>query len=153
VEILIAYKIKISKNMKSVELEMLIRMLLEQAKLFQLEANEFYPFGGLINKSGDIVPLGVYMENDHPDSHEVIQLLEKAILEKIDAGEAKLAAICADVFYKAANENIKKSAIQIRVVSETRDSIDYYLPYNNLDGEFSYEQLISGDGTLGLRRT
>jgi hypothetical protein len=64
-------------------LEDLRDIILNLAKYFLSNAGEFYPFGAVINKKDEIVPLGVQLENDHPKPHEVIEVLERVIISKL----------------------------------------------------------------------
>jgi hypothetical protein len=124
--------------------------IIDQAKYFLDHAGEFYPFGGVINNKDEIVPLAAATGDEHPQSQEVIDLLEKAIIEKLKNGEAKIAGICIDVTYKPRGENYKKSAIQIKMLQSDGASIDYYLPYNNIEDHIEYEELFDDIGTFKL---
>ena len=133
-------------------LEELRNTILNQAKYFLLNAGEFYPFGAAINKKSEIVPLGVQLENDHPKSHEVIEVLERVIISKLKDGEAKMAGIGTDVTYKPTEGTEKKSAIQVRILQSNGESIDYYQPYEKRGEDFFYEELFSEPGTLNFLR-
>lgn len=60
-------------------IENLIGVLKKQAEVFLEDADEFYPFGVVLNHAGDVRSIGVFLENDHPQSMEALGLLEKAI--------------------------------------------------------------------------
>jgi hypothetical protein len=134
------------------DLEKLRDVIIDQAKYFLAKAAEFYPFGAMINREGEVVPLGIKLDNDHPQSQEVIEILEKAIIPKLKNGEAKLAGIGTDVFYKPIDGAERKSAIQVRILEVNGKFIDYYLPYRNEGQKFAYEKLFSETGTLNFLR-
>ena len=52
--------------------------ILDRARYYLEEANEFFPFGAAIGKNGDIRPIGIYFGEDYPDAIDVLKKLEKA---------------------------------------------------------------------------
>ncbi|MBX2954510.1 MAG: hypothetical protein KF846_00035 [Cyclobacteriaceae bacterium] len=133
------------------ESEKVKNYVIEQAKFFLTKAGEFYPFGVVIRIGGELVPLGVHLDNDHPTSQEVIDVLENAIVKKMRDNEISIAGIGADVFYNHGNSEEKKTAIQVRVLHSDGVSVDYFLPYEKSGDEIIYEMPIVDKGTLNLR--
>jgi hypothetical protein len=125
-------------------------VIIDQAKYFLDHAGEFYPFECVINNKNEIVPLAASTGDEYPQPQEVIDLLEKAITEKLRNSEAKIAGICIDVTYRPREADYKKSAIQIRMLQSSGESIDYYLPYSNIEDNISYEELFDDIGTFKL---
>lgn len=113
--------------------------IIDQAKYFLSNAGEFFPFGAYINRKDEIIPLGVYLENDNPNSPEVLELLRRAIDLKLAMGDAKIAGIGTDVFYRPATEVEKESAIHIQILQSNGEKTGYYVPYRNENGSFVYE--------------
>lgn len=118
-------------DQKDMEFDRLREAIINQAKHFLENAGEFYPFGGVINDTDEIVPLAATPdpENDYPQPQEIIDLLEKAIIDKLKTGKAKAAGVCIDVIYRPRGAEHKKSAIQVKMLQSDGKSIDYYLPY------------------------
>ncbi|MGZ3755710.1 MAG: hypothetical protein ACXVAY_15780 [Mucilaginibacter sp.] len=83
-------------------LEKIIDIIQKQAEAFllELDAKEFYPFGTCINDKDEIVPVGAYVEGDHPLSQDVIDLLEKDFEQGIKNGHYKIAVIIVDVLIR-----------------------------------------------------
>jgi hypothetical protein len=85
-------------------------ILFDQAKYFLLEAGEFYPFGTVLNQYHEIVPLGVYLDDEHPSPQTVIGVLEREVLEKIISGDSIIGGIATnrveDVSSSVANFSI-----------------------------------------------
>src|ERR1700712_684352 len=132
------------------DINRLVANIIDQAKHFLTKAGEYYPFGSVIKSDGSLVPLGVYLENDHPDSSEVLQILQETIKLRLTKKETIVAAIGLDVLYQPAGESVKKDALKIMVLTNEGTSLDYYLPYINVGGEFSFEKVFSESGTLKL---
>jgi hypothetical protein len=132
------------------EINRLIDNIMDQARCFLTDGGEFYPFGSVIKPDRSIVPLGVYLENDHPDSTEVLQILEESIKSRLLKREAIVAGIGLDVLYKPAGESEKIDALKIMILTEEGYSMDYYLPYKTSDGEFIFDRLFSETGTLRI---
>jgi len=128
----------------------LIDDIMSQAKLFLTDAGEFYPFGSYMKPDGTISPVGVYLENDHPESQDVLQILENAMKKRIEKKEAVVVGIGLDVLYKPDGESEKKDALKVMVLTNEGDSMDYYFPYKNKDGEFTFGKVFSETGTLLL---
>jgi len=84
--------------------EKIINIVLQQAELFLLDANEFYPFGTCVNKKDEIIPVGAYLGGDHPESQALIDLLEKDFKEGIETGNYKIAALAIDILIRKGNE-------------------------------------------------
>jgi hypothetical protein len=64
-------------------IEEIVNNIKKQATFFLIDSGEFYPFGSKLLNDNNIVPVGVFIENDN-DSQEIIHLLE------IDAKESFL---------------------------------------------------------------
>lgn len=84
--------------------------------------------------------LVIQLVSDNVESKEVLELLEKAIDLKLATGEAKIAAIGTDVFYKQINGEEKKSAIHVQILQSNGETIGYYATYRNENGSFVCEK-------------
>ncbi|MEO7922434.1 MAG: hypothetical protein ABIR30_02065 [Chitinophagaceae bacterium] len=73
--------------------------IIDQAKYYLENANEFYPFGGAL-KNNRIIPIGVYIDDERPESHKIFEILQRQILMGLKMGEYEIAAIGLDVFFK-----------------------------------------------------
>jgi hypothetical protein len=127
-----------------------IDLIIEQAKAFLADAGEFYPFGSVVKSDGTLTPVGAYLENDHPASIEVLEVLQKSLLQRLKQKEVVAGAICLDVLYKPAGSEVKTDALKIMTLSVEGHSRDYFVPYRNEDGQYAFGEIISEDGTLKL---
>jgi len=107
--------------------EKLVDVIKKQAKMFLLEAGEFYPFGSYINNKNEVVPVGASSGDDHPPSLELIDLLEKALKEHIQKGDCKLAAIAIDVAIKEHGRSF--DAIEMRFLEANKVVNKKYYKY------------------------
>ncbi|QEH41137.1 hypothetical protein [Chitinophaga sp. XS-30] len=120
-------------------IENLIGILKKQAEVFLEDADEFYPFGAAFNRAGDVRPMGVFLENDHPQSVEVSGLLEKAIDQGLSNGDYEVAAICLDVFLSSGNNKI--SAMEVRMFRKGIRVKKCYIHYYKKKGEYFFEDI------------
>ena len=100
----------------------LIDDILNQAKHFLNEADEFYPFGAVIEKKGNLRSVGVNMDEEFPDVQVVFAELEKGLEEGLSQDLYRHAAIGFDVFInvkKGTNSQEKVTAIEIRLFTNT----------------------------------
>lgn len=127
-----------------------LSVIIEQARLFLTDAGEFYPFGVIVKIDGSLSPVGVQMDNDHPDSTEVLEMLQESILQSLKNKEAVAGAICLDVLYKPAGSKTKTDALKVMTLTSEGHSQDYFVPYRNEDGRYAFWEIVSEEGTLKL---
>ncbi len=75
----------------------LIELCISQARIFLRDAGEFFPFGVSMDVKNRMHPIGVYVENENPESVEVVDILSKNILKGIKDGNYVCSGICIDV--------------------------------------------------------
>ena len=112
--------------------ELLIDNVLFQAKTFLADAGEFFPFGSVIDRDGNLKPVGIYFGDDHPQSTEVLERLEKVIIEGVKKHDYRIAAIGLDVAINTCTDNVsvKKDAIEIRLYDlDAPDHKNFYYSY------------------------
>ena len=127
--------------MNNQTIELLKNGIIEQAKYFLQEVGEFYPFGLAINSKGEIVPVGVYFGEEHPDSVIVITELGKVLFNGLKSGEYEIAAMGIDIFVNDNNVNSKKeSALEIRIMNNEKLLAKYIVPYIISNNEVIFRQ-------------
>jgi hypothetical protein len=122
--------------------DMIWHNIIHQAKYFLSNAGEFFPFGVIVNDKNEIIPLGIPLGNN-PESKDVLAHLERTIELKLETGEARIAGIGMDVFYKPINEAERKSAIFVKILQSNSGTKGYYLPYRRENESFVYEKPFS----------
>lgn len=105
-------------------LDKLIDAIKSQAEIFLLDAGEFYPYGTYIDEQGSVIPVGVGSEIEMPESHILMDTLEKYFKSRHDY---KLGALAADASLTIKGE--KKDAIQIRLFELGEEVTTLYYKY------------------------
>lgn len=116
--------------------------ILSQAAFFLNEADEFYPFGAVIDKNQKIKPVGIYFGEEFPDSTEVLNRLEAAIKEGLIKNDYLSAAIGVDIYINTKTEKgiEKKTALELRLYNNNSYSSSYFL-YFKKDGKYILEHI------------
>jgi hypothetical protein len=80
--------------------EALISIIKQQAEIFLLDAQEFFPFGTCIGHDKEIIPIAAYIEdeNDRPKSDPLIDTLESSIKRGLESGHYKIGALAFDAY-------------------------------------------------------
>lgn len=118
------------------KMQVLIDNILLQAKHYLNSADEFYPFGTVIDKDQNIKPVSFYSGEEFPDSNDVLKNLEEALKKGIDKKDYLSAAMGVDVYLKVNND--KKTAIEIKLYRSAAASKLYFIYYKK-DGEYFFE--------------
>jgi hypothetical protein len=114
--------------MKETYIDIIVKSSIKRATAFLNDAQEFYPFGSIIDKDGEIIPVGFYDEREFLPSKEIIEILEKELLKSIQIEESKAVAIGVDVFIN--NNGEKKNALLIKISENGIDWIEKYFIYS-----------------------
>jgi hypothetical protein len=134
------------------ESEALMNDLLPLAKRMLSEEGEFYPYGGLMRPSGEIVHIGAKIEGtSHPDSKSVIEVLTKKLKASAQASDAKATAIIFDVRIAPPGKSEKTDAIQVSLDHAEGFSAEVFFPYaieNERDVVFGRTFAQKGDGVM-----
>lgn len=123
-------------------IEALKKNILDQAKYYLENANEFFPFGAAIDKNDDLKPFGIYFGEDHPTALDVLKKLEKSLENAIENNEYLFAAIGLDIYL---NTNMsktieKKTALEIRFYCKQSTPKKYYFLYFKKGNKYLFEE-------------
>lgn len=121
-------------------IEKIQKNILAQAKYFLDDADEFFPFGAAIDKNDIIKPIGIYSEDEQPDSQILYEQLEASLKNGLMVGEYLMVAIALDV-YVHVSQNRKKekaAAIQIKFFSHENELESCHL-YKRTSAGYSFE--------------
>jgi len=127
-----------------------LNLIIEQARAFLTDADEFYPFGTIVNADGTLSPIGVQIDNDHPESLKVLQILQESIIEWLKSKRAVAGAICLDVLYTAKGSSVKLDALKVMMLTSEGHSRDYIVPYRKEGETYFFDKIIFEAGTLKL---
>jgi hypothetical protein len=104
----------------------LLDPLVEFAKALLNKNGEFYPFGNFMTTDGRIELLGV-MDEEHPDSKNLIELLAGACRQKADEASIRACAFCYDVRWRGENGQ-PTDAIAVAIEHRDADPITVVVP-------------------------
>ncbi len=144
---------KAINKLKLMEIQKDIQDIIDYSHKFAekmlIEHKEYYPFGVVIDKKGELIPVG-YKDNetDMPKSQKVIDELKKHFQTELDKQEIRAYGITYDVRVKLNDSEEKSDAILIDITH--RDSTNlpkYYFTYSwTSEGE-----LVFGE-SFGINR-
>jgi hypothetical protein len=112
------------------------------AEKMLLQYKEYYPFGTVIDKKGELIPVGFKdQESDMPKSQKVIDELAKRFQEDLKNDKIRAYGITYDVRVQVNDLGEKSDAILIDIIH--KDSLDLPLYY------FTYSWTENGELTFG----
>lgn len=109
----------------------LINMCKNQAQYFLNHAGEFFPFAVGLDQKKEFHPIGAYLENEHPNAQEVLNILTQSINRGIADKKYLIAGICTDVSVNRVINNVSRKidAIEVKIVKSSTDEHVLYVPY------------------------
>lgn len=134
-----------------IQCEELMNSLLTFAHKMLREHQEFYPFGGYMDRDGGIRWVGVNdPETEHPKSEDMIVALESTFREMAEEKTCRAVAIVVDVRVKPPNSDIKSDAIQVSLDHVENYSVRVFFPYSFVNEELVFADAFAsrGDGLI-----
>lgn len=131
------------------ESQELMDAVLPLAEKLLSEHGEFFPYGGAMTRDGKIVSVAAYDGDEHPQSSEVIDMLQKAFHTAAKNKEYKATALVYDVRVQLANGE-SSDAIAIELDHESDYSVVVLLPYTLSNGQLQYGEISAqaGEGNV-----
>jgi hypothetical protein len=132
------------------ESQQLMDAVLPLAEQLLSQHGEFFPYGGAMTPSGEIVSIAAYDGNEHPPSSEVISMLQKAFISAAQSGEYKATAVVYDVRVALPESGEKSDAIAIALDHESGYSVVVFLPYQLTEQELRFGNIFAQAGETGV---
>ena len=129
------------------EMDELLEALLPFARQMLDKHREFYPYAAALDSSGEFRVVAAGVEEEHPDSSELIDLLYEGLARQASEGEIRAAGVCADVRVSSPGSPDMTDAIRIAIEHADSDPVEVFLPY--LKGRFQgaqYGELFAQPG-------
>jgi hypothetical protein len=128
--------------------EKLMNAMLPLAERMLSEFGEFYPYGGYMNSSGEIVDVGAKdEEDDHPKSKDLLYVLRQSLLEMAVRGDCKATAMVFDVRVVPPGSENKGDAVQICLEHIEGYSAEVFMPYEiDQSGRITYGAMFAQAG-------
>lgn len=129
------------------ELESLMDRVVPFAQQMLAKEGEFYPYGGVLTRTGEVELVGADDGRGQPPSQEVISGLLKRFREQANSGKCKATALVADVWAFPSDAEAETNAIRVSLEHASGLAIDVFIPYEiGDDGEIQYGELFASQG-------
>jgi hypothetical protein len=131
------------------ESEELMNEMLPVAKRMLREYGEFFPYGGYMKPSGEMVHVGAKdPETDRPKSKELIAILQGLFQEMARNKQCKAVAIVYDVIIPLPKSNRRGSAIQVCLEHAGNYSAEVFIPYQIVNREVLFGEIFAQKGSI-----
>ncbi len=128
----------------------LVNWLLPFAKQMLAENGEFHPFAAMMKTDGEIVAVGVQLD-DGASTQEVLDFMVQALRAEATRGEIKASGICLDVRTIPPGSDQKTDAICVRLEHVEGDTVEVYLPYRKkFFGKIAFGELFAARGECAI---
>jgi hypothetical protein len=129
------------------ESETLMNAMLPFAEKMLKEYGEFYPYGGYMKPSGEIVDVGADVpDTEHPKSKDLIHVLRSSFQEMARAKQCKAVAIVFEVAVELPCSHQKSDAIQVCVEHVNGYSAEVFFPYQIVKKKIIYGDTFAQQG-------
>ncbi|HUO12176.1 MAG TPA: hypothetical protein VMU37_05410 [Caulobacteraceae bacterium] len=126
--------------------ETLMNAVLPFAAQMLTEHGEFFPYGGAMTESGDIVSVAGYDGRDQPPSADLIRQLKRDFVAAAKKAKYKATVVVYDVRVSIPKSGEKSDAIAMALDHREDYSVTLFLPYQLVDGEPVYGEIFGGKG-------
>jgi len=128
--------------------EKLMNAVMPLAERMLSEFGEFYPYGGYMKPSGEIVHVGAEdEEDDHRKSKDLIYVLRQSFSEIAATGDCKATAIVFDIRVVPPGSAEKSDAVEVCLEHSDGYSAEVFRPYQvDQDGRVSYGAMFAQEG-------
>jgi hypothetical protein len=117
--------------------ESLMNSLLPFAEQMLQLHGEFFPFGGAMRSSGEVVAVAGYDGSERPLSADLIRLIKEGFVEGARKNEYRATAHVYDVRVKLPSSGEKSDAIAISLNHRDNYSVVVLFPYRLNDGKLT----------------
>jgi len=105
----------------------IITNLKTQAEKYLFEAEEFYPYGVIINQKNELIPISYYDGQEFPEPEIILNGLKEYIINELEKNNIKMGGIGVNVTIKDKNENPKDALMtMIFKKNSIQPEIQYY---------------------------
>lgn len=111
------------------DLDQLLDALLPFAQKCLVERGEFYPFGAVLSRTGELVLQAAHAGDDPPPALEALETLEGTHRNQAANGEIRAAGLCVAVRTQPPGQTKKIDAIHVGLEHQTGESVSVFLPY------------------------
>ena len=109
--------------------EKLMTAMLPFAEKMLRQHGEFFPFGGALDKRGEVVTVGGTDGREQPPSADVIRLLKEGFVQGAKSGKYRATALIYDVRVMLPSNGQKSDAIAVALNHRDHYSVVVMFPY------------------------
>ena len=128
------------------ESERLMTAALPFAQQMLKKDGEFFPYGMVLQRSGEITSLAAYDGRERPPSNDVIKLLKERFLSGAKSGEYRATALVFDVRILLQSTGLKSDAIAVSLNHKNNYSVMVYFPYELKNGALIFGNAFAEKG-------
>ncbi|MBB1301292.1 hypothetical protein H5183_08085 [Pseudoalteromonas sp. SR44-8] len=132
------------------ESQELMDAVLPLAEQLLTEHGEFFPYGGAMTPTGEIVNVAAYDGDEHPPSTDVISMLNKAFISASRSKTYKATALVYDVRVPLPETGEKSDAIAINLDHQSGYSVVVFLPYEITEQGLKFGSIFAQAGEKGV---
>lgn len=134
--------------MAQTDLNKLMNALLPFAQQMLLEHGEFFPFGAIMNHSGEIKMISAFEGGEHPPSNALIDLYTQKFHQQVINGDIRSAGICYDTLTVPPGKTEKCDAICLSLEHQSGEAVEVFIPYTKeKTGKIQYFDIFASRRT------
>jgi hypothetical protein len=137
-------------NHPKVDCEVLMNSVVPFAEQMLSNYGEFLPFGGAMRSSGELVSVGGYDGDEHPQSSDVIRLIKEGFIEAARQGQFRATALVYDVRTVVPSTGIKSDAIAVSLNHRDNYSVVVIFPYKIDNGKLTVGDAFAQRGEADI---
>jgi hypothetical protein len=145
-----AHSASIDSSVPKADCEKLMNATLPFAEQMLKEHGEFYPYGSALDPAGKVLAVAVSGPNEMPRSAEVIDDLNKSMMEGALTGEYMATAIVYDARVTLPADERQSDAIVIRLDHRDHYSVKVFLPYHFAGTELILDTAFAEKGEANI---
>ena len=128
------------------ECEKLMNAVLPFAEQMLKKEGEFFPFGGALKNTGQVVSIAGYDGRERPPSMDIIRLLKHSFIAGAKSGNFNATALVYDVRILVPTTGKKSDAIAVSLNHKSNYSVIVYYPYELKEGALKYGEVFAQKG-------
>ena len=132
--------------MASSDLNQLFNEALSFAEYMLIAHGEFIPFGVSMDPTGKIAQVAGDLGTEHPQSADMVDLLQSVFRESAATGSIYAAGVCIDMLVVPPGGAEKSDAICVRLAHTSGESVSVYVPYAKTQGACTFGQAFATQG-------
>jgi hypothetical protein len=104
----------------------------------------FIPFGASVTQDGQVVLHHAQIDDEHPPSQPVIDILAHGFRKQAKRGQIRAAGLCVDMRITRPGQIKKTDALCVSLEHQCGKAIDVFLPYErDSSGQIRYDELFA----------